>query len=303
MTVMLMRNNLSVAMVAMTGNTTTDTVDNIKKFDWNDRTQGHILGSVYYGVAFSGLPGGYFSSRYSAKYTCAVGMLLAAISSLLTPTAARIGYPVMIANRAIVGIGLGVIIPGLHGLLGKWCPPFERSRLANFTYAGFPIGTIVAMLVSGPLCDSTFLGGWPSVFYLAGFLGAAVFLVPAGYAGYWNRILTVALISLSMTCIGFCLSGYHTNSLDIAPRYSGVLYGYSSTLACSAGFIGPIIIGELLEAKEKHTAWLFVFCISAGVYTFGMIAFLVCGTAEEQAWGKEDKDERKTEDYDEISNE
>ncbi|XP_077989800.1 putative inorganic phosphate cotransporter [Glandiceps talaboti] len=317
-------------------------------------------------------------------------MLLSAISSLLTPTAARIGYPVMIANRVIIGIGMGVFVPSLHSLLGKWCPPFERSRLANFTYTGAPIGNIVTMLVSGPLCDSTFLGGWPSVFYIAGslgclffiawmyvvydspavhprvsmkeqryiestvgennydqaailsslpflclwltfvvgswiadtllerhilgmtttrklmntigFVGAAVFLVPAGYAGYWNRILTMALISLSMSCIGFCLSGYHTNSLDIAPKYSGVIYGYSSTLACSAGFIGPIVMGELLEAKEKHTAWLIVFCISAGVYIFGMITFLVCGTADEQAWGSEDKDKRKIKDYDEIPN-
>lgn len=36
---------------------------------------------------------------------------------------------------------------------------------------GPQVGTVVAMSVGGWLCSTTFLGGWPSVFYVFGGLG------------------------------------------------------------------------------------------------------------------------------------
>ena len=38
-------------------------------------------------------------------------------------------------------------------------------------FSGIQFGTVITLPVSGWLCDTTFLGGWPSVFYIFGFLG------------------------------------------------------------------------------------------------------------------------------------
>lgn len=56
----------------------------------------------------------------------------------------------------------------MHAMWGVWAPPIERSKMVSFTYAGSQFGTIIAQPISGILCASNFLGGWPSVFYVFG---------------------------------------------------------------------------------------------------------------------------------------
>lgn len=56
----------------------------------------------------------------------------------------------------------------MHAIWGLWVPPLERSRLVSLGYAGCQFGTFIALPISGVLCASDFLGGWPSVFYVFG---------------------------------------------------------------------------------------------------------------------------------------
>ncbi|XP_042203099.1 putative inorganic phosphate cotransporter [Homarus americanus] len=55
--------------------------------------------------------------------------------------------------------------------MAAWIPPKERAKLGSIVYSGSQAGTVVTLVVSGWLCDSEFLGGWPSVFYVFGALG------------------------------------------------------------------------------------------------------------------------------------
>lgn len=41
----------------------------------------------------------------------------------------------------------------------------------QFYILGSMIGTVLAMPISAYLCASTFLGGWPAVFYMFGLVG------------------------------------------------------------------------------------------------------------------------------------
>ena len=46
---------------------------------------------------------------------------------------------------------------------------FALSCLSKYLFfSGAQLGTVFAMPISGLLCDSGFLGGWPSVFYIFG---------------------------------------------------------------------------------------------------------------------------------------
>ncbi len=40
--------------------------------------------------------------------------------------------------------------------------------MIGMTTAGDKIGTVISLAVSGLLCQSNFLGGWPSIFYVSG---------------------------------------------------------------------------------------------------------------------------------------
>ncbi|ROT71453.1 putative sialin [Penaeus vannamei] len=56
-------------------------------------------------------------------------------------------------------------------MLATWVLPAERSKFSTIVYSGFQIGTVVGLVASGWLCSSTFLGGWPSAFYVFGACG------------------------------------------------------------------------------------------------------------------------------------
>ena len=109
--------------------------------------------------------------------------MITSIFTLLTPLAATISLPLFVIVRVIEGFGEGVTFPVMHALLAQvrlcsnsnvlcyfpqWIPPNERSRMAGIVYSGAQAGTVISLPISGFLCEAF---GWPSVFYVFGFLG------------------------------------------------------------------------------------------------------------------------------------
>lgn len=141
------------------------------KFDWDSNQQGLVLGAFFYGYIVTQIPGGYLAGRYGGKWLFGLGIFCTSVFSLITPIAAEISFPLLIAVRIVQGLGEGVTFPAVHAMLGRWAPPVERSFLVSLCYAGSQMGTVLAQPISGILCDSDFLGGWPAVFYVFGTVG------------------------------------------------------------------------------------------------------------------------------------
>ncbi|XP_072029904.1 sialin-like [Amphiura filiformis] len=187
-----MRVNLSVALVAMANYTSTKnetlseecsgnlsthiTQGTAETYHWDENTQNQILSAFFYGYLVTQIPGGWLAGKYGGKWLFGLGVLCTTILTLLTPLAASAGTGWLIAVRVLEGLGEGVTFPAMHAMWGSWAPPLERSKLATFTYAGSHMGTIISSPISGVLCDSNFLGGWPAVFYLFGALGLVWFV-------------------------------------------------------------------------------------------------------------------------------
>lgn len=191
-----LRVNLSVALVAMVNhtaiaanstpssgeeckaefaNSTTEKVQD-GKFIWNEYEQGIILGAFFYGYVVTQIPGGRLAERVGAKWLYGVGVLVTALLTLLTPAAASWSIYAFITIRVMMGLGEGVTFPAMHAMIARWLPKDERSLLSTIIYSGGQIGTVVAMPISGLLCDSTFLGGWPAAFYVFGLVGVVWFV-------------------------------------------------------------------------------------------------------------------------------
>ena len=111
------------------------------------------------------------AERVGGKILFGGGILASASLTLLMPVAARFTVYMLIALRVLQGIVEGVTFPSMHALLSRWIPPLERSRAVTFIYAGVQLGTVIAMPLSGVLCDHGFAGGWPSAFYVFGTAG------------------------------------------------------------------------------------------------------------------------------------
>ncbi|KAK7082383.1 hypothetical protein SK128_002997 [Halocaridina rubra] len=191
-----MRVNLSVAIVAMVNNTAIPHAnksvsevceypgDNSTEpsqdgeFIWNEKEQGLILGSFFWGYVMTNMLGGRLGELIGGKIVYGIGVLVTSILTLLTPVVANTKItPLLIALRVVEGLGEGVTFPAMNSLMARWIPPLERSRMSAFVYAGAQFGTVVSLPLSGILCQSDFLGGWPSVFYVFGIAGLIWFLL------------------------------------------------------------------------------------------------------------------------------
>ncbi|XP_033727746.1 sialin-like [Pecten maximus] len=188
-----LRFNLSVAIVTMANhtdiktdqnktdsdvcpgpstNSTKTTNSQAVEFDWDESTQGIILSSFFYGYVATQILGGYLATKFGGKRIFGYGVLVTAVLSLVTPVVARVGTWALITVRIIEGLAEGLTFPAISTMQGKWTPKMERTTLPIIASSGATFGSVVVLSVTGYLCDSDFLGGWPSVFYIFG--GAAV---------------------------------------------------------------------------------------------------------------------------------
>ncbi|XP_045127114.1 sialin-like [Portunus trituberculatus] len=140
------------------------------EFDWDETIQGLILGSFFWGYAFTNIPGGRAAEYFGGKLVFGGGIVLSAGLTLITPISARTSTELLIAVRFFLGLVQGVVFPAINSMIATWVPPLERSRYNTIIYSGFPLGTVLCLPIGGWLCSSDFLEGWPSAFYLFGTL-------------------------------------------------------------------------------------------------------------------------------------
>lgn len=148
------------------------------EFEWDEATQGLVLGSFYYGYMLTQIPGGRLAEIYGGKLVYGLGVFITAVLTLLTPIAARWNLPALVALRAIEGLAEGVTYPAIHVMVANWVPPFERSTFSSVVYCGCNIGTVISLPLAGWLCSLEYQGGWPLAFYVFGVLGIIWF-------GFW----------------------------------------------------------------------------------------------------------------------
>ncbi|WAR14349.1 SL172-like protein, partial [Mya arenaria] len=109
----------------------------------------------------------------------------------------------------------------------------------------------VSALLAGQLADYIRQHGWMNttrtrkVFQTIAFLGAGGCLVATGYCTCENRSVAVALLSLAVMCMGFGRAGYVVNHVDFAPKYAGLLFGITNTIATIPGMVAPIYAGYM----------------------------------------------------------
>ncbi|XP_024877927.1 putative inorganic phosphate cotransporter [Temnothorax curvispinosus] len=152
-------------------NTTVDTTD---RYDWDERTQGLILSSFYWGYVITHLPGGMLAERFGGKYSLGLGMLSTAIFTLLTPVVVKWGEATgLVVLRILMGLGEGTTFPALNAMLAQWTPPEERSVIGSLVFAGAQLGTVFANLLSGLILHDY---SWPAVFYVFGGIGVLWFV-------------------------------------------------------------------------------------------------------------------------------
>jgi putative MFS transporter len=116
--------------------------------EWNlSKNQVSFLGSaIFIGVFFPSLIAGYVNNRFGRKLPSIIGCIIISISSILT--CFTNSFFKMFIIKVIIGIGIGIMIPGLTSLMTECIPKHNRSLILNLVWGLYPIGIIYCCFIS-----------------------------------------------------------------------------------------------------------------------------------------------------------
>lgn len=120
---------------------------------------GALTGAFFFGFSAMQIPCGLFFDRYGPRRTI-FGMLLLAVAGGTLFTLAY-SLSVMVAARALMGAGFGVMLIGTMVVISRWFPP---DLFSTFTSRVLSIGLIGNLLATTPLAWGAEIIGWRGVF-------------------------------------------------------------------------------------------------------------------------------------------
>ncbi|KAJ6225123.1 hypothetical protein RDWZM_003668 [Blomia tropicalis] len=139
------------------------------EFDWNQKLQGVILGSIFYLYCIVPLFAGRLTDSIGPKWITFVGLLFPCLLNAIIPFSVRLaGANALIVIQTLIGGFHGCIYPSLFSINLKWFSPNERANANAGIIAGGSFGNSIAYLISGYLSQSSI--GWPLVFYVLSLL-------------------------------------------------------------------------------------------------------------------------------------
>ncbi|KAI8795804.1 sialin isoform X1 [Biomphalaria glabrata] len=151
------------------------------------------------------------------------------------------------------------------------------------------LSEFVTSLFVGYLADTFRIKGWMSTtmvrktFQVFAFVAPAISMACVGQVTCEYRHLAVVLICITSACTSFSKAGFLVNSLDLAPRYAGILFGIHNTFATVAGMITPVIAGVLTPNRTTEE-WGNVFYVCSAGSVVGAILYWFLGDGELQEW-------------------
>ncbi|CAG9828056.1 unnamed protein product [Diabrotica balteata] len=232
----VIRTALAVAIVAMTDPTASSNKD-IPTYNWDDKSL--VMASFLWGYFIPQVAAGYLSDKYGGKWFLVVSTSITAVAGLMIPSAALyFGSKGVMVCRFLQGISQGFLFPSMHGILGKWIPVPERSRLGTFVYSGATLGICASLILTGYISSTRY--GWPMVFYLFN----TVMLIVVGIYAYIG-----SNDPSSHTTISEEEKNYIINSLNSATNRNSTLIALPYITELFFGF-GMCFIADYLHSKN-----------------------------------------------------
>ncbi|XP_074642685.1 sialin-like [Tubulanus polymorphus] len=126
------------------------------------------------------------------------------------------------------------------------------------------------------------------VFYCVGMTFSAILIFILGFLDCSHVVAALILLITGLAMLGCSYSVTYSCTIDIAPKYAGLLMGIASTLFSLAGVLGSVIVG-IITKNQTRAEWQVFFYTCTGIGLFGALIYLIFGSGEVQAWAKYDK--------------
>lgn len=160
-----------------------------------------------------------------------------------------------------------------------------NGLLSSLPYLGKYLMALFAGIVADRLLKSEIISKTMTrkIFTLIGVFTPGVLMILQAYFGD-NKVWSVMIFTIALTLNGAVTGGYLGNGLDIAPNFSGTIFGMANTLSSFGGFLSSYIVGKLTNNNQTFEQWTIVFWILAMTYMCGALIFLIFGTAKTLSW-------------------
>ena len=224
------RTNISVAAIQMK-----------EQFGWTETTKGYVLSSFFVGYLALMAVSGALANRFGGKIVLGIAVLWWSAFTMLTPAAALVSLPMLIAARVALGAGEAAVFPASINMVGRWVPVQHRSQAVTLFTSGLSIGTMVSLPITGWLVRSY---GWPMPFYAFGAVGLFWAVAWFGKVGSgravaadtpkehrtipWARLLTLPAV-WAIFVAHFCSNWSLYVLLAWLPTYFKTTFGVSLT--------------------------------------------------------------------------
>jgi len=116
---------------------------------------------------FSSFICGYLADRFGGKNVLGVAVIWWSIFTAVTPASTHNLF-LLLATRALMGLGEGVAVPAVMNLVAHWSNAKDRTLFTTAATCGGVFGSFLAQLITPPMIIHF---GWRSVFYFGASLG------------------------------------------------------------------------------------------------------------------------------------
>ncbi len=120
---------------------------------------GALTGAFFFGFSAMQIPCGFFFDRYGPRLTVFGMLVLATIGGTVFTLAPSL--PFLLAGRALMGAGFGVMLIGAMVVISRWFPSDRFSTMSGWVLS---IGLIGNLLATTPLAWAAEAVGWRTIF-------------------------------------------------------------------------------------------------------------------------------------------
>lgn len=226
--------------------------------------------------------------RFGAKTLVLIGLLLYTVGGCLAGIFNSI--ILVLITRALVGIGVGIIMPLSTGLLAYYFKPQEQIRLMGYSSAMNQMGGVIATLLAGLLANIS----WRASFlvYLLGLLSIILCLcylpnnkitppssqpkTNANFAQLW-RSYHIYILAMFLLMSAFFI--YPTNfsfitiaDVVIPAQFIAIIMALMDFIA----FFGGLFSASARQIFRQYTKFLAPVCFLAGYLLMSLSASWLC---------------------------
>ena len=173
---------------------------------------------------------------------------------------------------------------------------------SNGVLSGLPLVCRgLMMLGSGALADLALRRRWLRVTTIrrlaAGFSsgGCALLLLLVTFVGCQPAVATL-FVCLAGTFNGLVTIGTLLNPLDIAPNYSGSVFGIANLIGNGIATLNPVATGAMIRGEQTAERWNNVFYLGSGIFAAALVLYQALMSAERQPWDRQEDGEDDSED-------